>query len=316
MKSPYPSKRNFGFGRTPLYAVKNSLNHTKGLRHSTNASHYNRMSIFLDHLRDKRKVHDLSEITITDLNEYATELAARVELGELKPSYAKNLLSSVNVSLECLRGDRAIRVKPSDYIPRLNHIRQKAPALTQEDLYSAFSEMKSEGYVREVLCIQLCDQFGLRLREACLLDCWEAFNQYLAENQFRIVRGTKGGRGSNNQIERWVPVSDDQIQLLDECVSIQERAKNLTPGYLTLRQFLSRIQYATRKYLKPAGLGTIRDRRAAYACRRYEQLTGVSAPVVGREQQASKDADKSARTIISSELGHSRIGITNAYIGK
>ncbi|MBI3774834.1 MAG: integrase, partial [Gammaproteobacteria bacterium] len=58
------------------------------------------------------------------------------------------------------------------------------------------------------------------------------------------------------------------------------------------------------------------DLRAAYACERYEQITGHPAPVVAGERQANKHDDQTARQIIAQELGHGRIDVAAAYLGK
>ena len=55
--------------------------------------------------------------------------------------------------------------------------------------------------------------------------------------------------------------------------------------------------------------------RAAYACERYETLTGFAAPVVAGERLASKALDQHTRTILSQELGHGRTEVIASYIG-
>jgi len=58
----------------------------------------------------------------------------------------------------------------------------------------------------------------------------------------------------------------------------------------------------------------LHDLRAAYAAERYEQLTGVAAPVM-TDERAPKEIDREARLTIAEELGHSRWEITNEYLG-
>ena len=57
------------------------------------------------------------------------------------------------------------------------------------------------------------------------------------------------------------------------------------------------------------------DLRAAYACERYQQITGSPAPVVMGERIATKAQDLHARTIIALELGHNRTNVLVAYVG-
>lgn len=56
--------------------------------------------------------------------------------------------------------------------------------------------------------------------------------------------------------------------------------------------------------------------RAAYARERYEQLTGVTAPVNGgRDHREDRELDQHVRQQISHELGHNCIGVASSYIG-
>ena len=52
-----------------------------------------------------------------------------------------------------------------------------------------------------------------------------------------------------------------------------------------------------------------------YACDRYAQLTGCPAPAVAGCRQANKAVDRSARQILSQELGHGRADVVAAYVG-
>jgi len=65
-----------------------------------------------------------------------------------------------------------------------------------------------------------------------------------------------------------------------------------------------------------AGLSKTHGLRHAYAQRRYEELTARKAPVLGSASSKELiaeliDQDRSARLQIATELGHSRIDITN-----
>jgi hypothetical protein len=62
--------------------------------------------------------------------------------------------------------------------------------------------------------------------------------------------------------------------------------------------------------------GGLHDLRAAYACERYQMLTGCLAPVhTGGVMTASREVDLSARMTIAAELGLGRIGVTAEYLG-
>lgn len=70
---------------------------------------------------------------------------------------------------------------------------------------------------------------------------------------------------------------------------------------------------AIRDTLQQHGIERLHDLRSAYACERYQQLTGHPAPVLGG--QAPRPLDRAARRQIAGELGHGRTDITNSYIG-
>jgi integrase len=64
-----------------------------------------------------------------------------------------------------------------------------------------------------------------------------------------------------------------------------------------------------------AALGvTAHGLRHQHANDRYEELSGEPSPVRGGA--GAGDADGAARMAVSSELGHGRIEITDAYLGQ
>lgn len=54
---------------------------------------------------------------------------------------------------------------------------------------------------------------------------------------------------------------------------------------------------------------------ATYACNRYQALSSFEAPVIKGKRNAPKLLDISTRQEITEELGHSRLSVTNAYLG-
>jgi hypothetical protein len=63
--------------------------------------------------------------------------------------YAKNQLTSVNVALESLRGDRALWVKPGDFLGHRPGVRAHAPAaIERSELKPAIEVLSAVGQVR------------------------------------------------------------------------------------------------------------------------------------------------------------------------
>ena len=155
--------------------------------------------------------------------------------------------------------------------------------------------------------------FGLRFKEASLLNTRQALRQAERLGRINITQGTKGGRGKG--VDRWVPVDQHQISLLKETAELQGRADNLIPPDNTYIQWRDHAYYHWRAVNKDTGIKGFHDMRAAYACERYLELTGFPAPVVTGTRQAHKTLDTQARVILSQELGHNRLDVIAAYIG-
>jgi hypothetical protein len=66
---------------------------------------------------------------------------------------------------------------------------------------------------------------------------------------------------------------------------------------------------------KQSPINGFHDMRAAYACERYQAITGHPAPVITGIRQADKALDKKARILLAQELGHNRTDVVAAYIG-
>lgn len=102
------------------------------------------------------------------------------------------------------------------------------------------------------------------------------------------------------------------------------RGESLIPAERTYKQHLSHYQ----QQAKLMGLCKLHGLRHAYAQRRYTELTkefdslkvGLICPIAGGKTTKElnceeKRIDKQARSIISRELGHSRLNITKTYLG-
>ena len=82
------------------------------------------------------------------------------------------------------------------------------------------------------------------------------------------------------------------------------------------KDFMRAVVRRARDILHEHGLKGFHELRAAYACERYEQLTGFPAPVNGGHgHREDRELDQRAREQISHELGHNRIDVVSAYIG-
>ena len=55
--------------------------------------------------------------------------------------------------------------------------------------------------------------------------------------------------------------------------------------------------------------------RAAWACERYEEISGENAPILQVDTSRGQESDDQFRLALARELGHDRIDVVAAYIG-
>ena len=232
----------------------------------------------------------------------------------MSPAYARNLLSSVNVVLEAMRGDRQVRVAPVAFIRQCSRVRTAPPVgIDRTAVRQCADQLRQGGHERVAAMVEVARALGLRLREASLLNARVALGQVKKHGAVNITAGTKGGRG--HRVDRWVPVSGAAIGCLVRAAEAQGQGRNRIPADLSWRQWNSHVHHVWASVRDDYGLKKIHDLRAAYACERYRQLTGLVAPVIAGRLHADRSADRAARQTIAQELGHARIDVVSSYIG-
>lgn len=171
--------------------------------------------------------------------------------------------------------------------------------------------------------LELCCRFALRAKEARHFRPHAAVIERDLANPrdtqhfpdcprfLRVRYGTKGGR------PRDIPVqTPEQVALIERAL------RSVAPGQYVGAPGRTAIQNANRFYnvlrrfgITKASLGvTAHGLRHQHANDRYEELTGEPSPVRGGSGDGGEDA--TARLAIASELGHGRIAISDAYLGK
>ncbi|PHS69453.1 MAG: integrase [Cycloclasticus sp.] len=157
------------------------------------------------------------------------------------------------------------------------------------------------------MAVRLQAAFGLRREEAI------KFTPAAADKgKFIALKAstTKGGR------YREIAISTDrQRQLLNEAKELANGA-SLIPADKNYKQQLKAYENQTLK----AGLKNNHGLRHNYAQWRYQQLTGWKCPAKDGLKKTDMTTeqwqiDRQARADISEELGHSRIDITDVYLG-
>lgn len=308
------SHRNFGYGKQMAWAGKQALKDRYGNGHyGTVTGHAERWRQFVTWCRDERDVRDARQVSREVVREYGRTLREKVDAG-MSPAYAQNLLSSVNIVMEAMRDDRQIRVAPAALVGQRSRVRTDPPAgLDQRIVRQCADHLRQNGHEPVAATVEVARTLGLRFKEASMLNARVALGQVKKHGRVNITAGTKGGRG--HRVDRWVPVSGRAVGCLIRAAEAQGGGRNLIPSDLSWKQWYSHAHRVWAAVRDDYGLRKIHDLRAAYACERYQQLTGSVAPVIAGKRLADRSTDRVARQTIAQELGHARIGVVDSYIG-
>ncbi|MBD8237558.1 integrase domain-containing protein [Pseudomonas fluorescens] len=314
--------RNFGFGRQLSYAGPQALKDLFGDGHfATVKAHSDRWQAFVNWCRseDGPRLNDARQIDREILMRYAGHVREQVDQGNVGIATAQNRLSSVNRTMAALRGDQYVKIpSPSKALGlQRSGLRSEAPQGQDRVQVEQIAQTLSErGQQRISAIVHLARETGMRLREAILADLPRLQREAGQLGKINIQDGTKGGR-SGASAPRWIVVTDQVRIALDGASEVSPTgSRNLLAPDESYKVFLQTVVRPARDILHERGLKGFHELRAAYACERYEQLTGFSAPVNGgRCHREGRELDRQARQQISHELGHNRIDIVSAYIG-
>lgn len=254
----------------------------------------------------------MERMTPDVLRRYGCGLADQVSEGAMSPSYAQNLVSAVNTVMALVRPWQKVSPTMDCGIADRSNVREIPPSgIDRTHLASAITVLHKAGFHRGAAVAELARELGLRSKEASLLNTVTAVKDAQNRGTVDVFDGTKGGR------RRTVPAgSPGQIDALRRAAALQGDGRSLIPAHLTWKQWREGELRLVREMLQEYGIQRLHDLRAAYACQRYEELTGHRAPVFdGR--RCDREEDMTARKIISRELGHGvkRIDVVAAYIG-
>ncbi|MEX5535694.1 integrase domain-containing protein [Pseudomonas syringae] len=316
------SGRNFGFGRQLSYAGPQALKDLFGDGHfGTVKVHSDRWQAFVQWCRSEEGpgLNDARQIDREILMRYAFHMREQVEQGSVGIATAQNRLSSVNRTLAALRGDQYVKIpSPSKALGlQRSSVRSEAPQGQDRVQVRLIAQALSDRQQERVSAIVLlARETGMRLREAILADLPRLQREAQRLGKINIQDGTKGGR-SGALAPRWITVTVQVREALDRASDASPSgSRNLLAPDESYKDFVQTVVRSARDILHEHGLKGFHELRAAYACERYEQLTGFSAPVNGgRGHREDRELDQRARQQISHELGHNRIDVMSAYIG-
>lgn len=307
--------RNFGLGQRDMgkageVALQNSAK-AGDVSFSTAATNSERWQSFTAWAKEEgiKKMENVSQENVI---KYGQELAEKVNNGEMAASTAQNYVSAVNSVMSiATQGDwKSVSPTKDCDIAQRSAVRQDAPGALDRSAYGrAVEAVRDQVGERAGAVVELARELGLRSKEASLLDARSALAQAEARGVVTITDGTKGGR------EREVPItSEAQVQALEHAAQAQGDARAVMPADQNWQSWREGGLRDARELVQEHTNGGLHDLRAAYACERYEALTGHAAPAAGGLIE-DRARDAQARLLVAQELGHGRAEVTAEYVG-
>ncbi len=287
-------------------AAKNGL-----ISDSSSRTYSERWQQFATFAKDQG-VRRLEHITPDLVKSYGHQIADQVENKEISPSYGQNLIGSINRVMDLSSQGQWTSVKAvaDCSIDTASRVRTTPPSgQDRQQVQRAAQAVSEQVNPRAGAVVELSRDLGLRSREASLIDARKAEQEARETGKVTLTYGTKGGR------VRTVPTNERAKQTLTKAAEVQGSAKSLMDPDKDWKQWREQDLSQTRDMLKNYDISRLHDLRSAYACERYEKLTGSKAPINNNGKIEDKQADYTARLTISQELGHNRVEVTNAYLG-
>ena len=314
--------RNFGYGRQLSYAGPQALRDMfAGGHYGTVRAHCDRWQAFVKWCRSEQGpgINDARLINREVLADYAAYLRNMVRRGDLAVSTAQNRLSSVNRVMAALRGDQYVKLpSPSKALGmQRTGVRHSVPqGQDREQVKQIVDALCDQQQLRAAAIVLLARATGMRLREAVLADLPRLSREARDIGKINIQDGTKGGRAGATA-PRWIMVDDHILGALELAAQVLPKGShNLIAPHESYLSVLREIARPARIILQAHNVKGFHEFRAAYACERFEKITGCPAPVNGGWlHRANPQLDQLARKQISCELGHGRIDVVAAYIG-
>lgn len=301
--------RNHGWGRSMAFAGR-QIAQSRYASYSSRDIVGDRWAKFAEWARSELGIRDMRDVTEATVRQYGQFLSQ----SDYAISTAQNLISAVNTVMAYAREGAWQSVSPRELIGQArSQVRATAPVTLDRGRYEAAREaLRAAGLDRAAAALGLAREFGVRIEEAVKADLARWAREADRHGAINVQEGAKGGR----RAPRWVPVRPQGREALKTALRASPAAsRNLIAPTESYRQIRDGEIRAGRAILHDHGLRGYHDARAAYACERYQELTGRPAPAVAGQRVADRGADRAARQTIGAELGHGRIDVLAAYVG-
>lgn len=310
--------RNYNSGsRDMLTAGKMLLKDRSPNGFKTQSDYSDRWRLFCMYA-EENGVKKMESVTPAFVIGYGQHLQKQLEAGIYSSASApKNYLSAVNAIMRLATGGQWQTIRPGkdcgierrQYIPKTS---KALPEAKHQDVQQVTDDRLSR-------IMDLQRTLGLRFKESCLFNAKAALKQLDKSGYLTIQAGTKGGR------PRRLPCDEAMRTAIAAAAGIQS-GKSMIPKEMTYIKF-------RRECYQQASANEVsfHPERHAFAQKRYRELVNAPCPLeAGWEHKGriakladylsiseteAKLIDEEARLKISMELGHSRVEISNAYLG-
>ncbi len=289
------------------------LHKDKGVGNKTRKARTYVVMQFIDELRGLGfKIKNLNNLE----QRHVTAVVGKWKAAKLSASTIMNRLTHLRWLTTAL-GKRGFMKTPAEYGLEAKEI-ERTYVATEDKSWSGKDFVPEEliSKAKELdpwvgIKFELMDSFGLRIQEAILI------RPRVSDMGSNIIveEGTKGGRPRQVLV-----VTEKQRDILDRAkkMSLMSTKGAMISPDRTVAQELRRTYYICEKLgITKANLGvTNHGLRHGYANDGLEELTGVATPVRGGPELPNTPEIVAAKQAISNALGHRRIQITAAYVGK
>jgi len=314
----FAMSRNFGIGSRNMFVAGRMLLQRRSRNgFKTQHDYADRWRIFCS-WASERDIKKMENVTRDIVIAYGQHLQSQLEAGEhASASAPKNYVSAVNAVMKLATQGEWKSIFPGRDcgIQKRIYIATENKAATGAGHINA--QLAAGDRISSLLALQRA--FGIRFKESALLNAKAALKEAKIKGFISVKAGTKGGR------KRAVPCSPAGITALEQAVTVQDE-RSMVPKTMTY------VEFRQECYAIAGEKGFVfHSERHAYAQARYREITGAPSPIeagwprkerfnklaeyLNINKTEAKEIDKSARQIISIELGHSRVEITNAYLG-
>ena len=220
--------RNFGAGTRDMIRASEKILRCavqrKEVSYATARTNVERFAHFARYAKGNG-IGRMERITSELVETYGCGLAEKAAAGKISVAYAQNLVSSVNTVMKIATRGQWQSISPTIdcSIPKRCCVRNE-PTPEPDVIVTEIAAIKAQGLIRSASVAELAFHFGLRSKEASMLDTVRVLIEARKDGQITVTERTKGG------LKRIVHIRQgEQLDVLARAAYIQGNARCLIP---------------------------------------------------------------------------------------